>query len=154
MRLTDHFQVEELVSPYYIDTYGAKKMKKIIRRYNPLMLLGLENLKAFLNGEAITINNYLFGGSYTNSGLRHWSTTVGAELSAHKFLQATDNKYKNTDPKEVEQQIMDNQEMHPYIVRMEDSRSTRSSRGRLGRHWHHIQWGYRLPHENIILFKP
>ena len=151
---SSNFHIEELVSPYYIETFGPEKMKRILARYNPFMVKGLETLRAFLSDESITINDYLWNGVYTNSGLRHPSTSVGAELSGHKFMLCTDNKYKTSDPKDVQEAIMDNQHIHPFIRSMEDYRDTRSSMGQLGRHWHHIQWGYRLPDEDIDIFRP
>ena len=80
------------------------------------------------------------------TGLRHHDDPVGAGLSAHYFMCATDCKIKGRNLEGLQNQILDNPHLHPYIVRMENAAVTKS--------WLHIQWGYRLPNEQIEVFRP
>jgi hypothetical protein len=146
MKATKNFDIKELVHPSYIEKYGADKMCFVLKEYAPFMLLGLEQLKDFIGGDSVTINTYKWGGNYVNSGLRSYDEPVGAELSAHYFMQATDCKFKDRTIHDVQLSILENPHLHPYIVRMEDYKSTPS--------WLHVQWGYRMPDTDIRIFKP
>jgi len=143
---TTNFHVKELVHPLFIEQHGEGKMIKVLNNYAPFLLLGIEQLKTFIGGNSITINDYKWGGNFESSGLRHHAAPVGAGLSAHYFMCATDCKFKHWNIADLQQQILENAASHPYIVRMEDARSTPT--------WLHIQWGYRLPGKTINVFKP
>jgi hypothetical protein len=146
MKVSKSFAISELVHPAYIKLYGEAKMCRVVQEYAPFMLLGLEQLKEFIGGDSIIINDYKWGGNFESSGLRHHSDPVGAELSAHYFMLATDCKFKGRSVADVQHAILDNPELHPYIVRMEDCVSTPS--------WLHVQWNYRPPNQSIRIFKP
>ena len=146
MKASKSFDIKELVHPAYIDQHGEEKMVRVVKEYAPFMLLGLEQLKDFIGGGSVVINDYKWGGNKDSSGLRHHSEPVGAELSAHYFMQATDCKFKDRSVADIQHAILDNPELNPYIARMEDCTATPS--------WLHVQWGYRLPNDSIRLFKP
>ena len=150
MKITKNFSIKELVHPSFIEEYGEAKMVRVVKRYAPLMLLGLEQLKTFLFNATVTINDYEWNDNnpYINSGVRsHRQPLPGSSLlSAHYFMQATDCKFGGYTVQDVYKEILDNQDEHPYIVRMEHIDSTPT--------WLHIQWGYRLPGQDIIVFKP
>ena len=59
-------------------------------------------------GKPVTINNYLDGGSYTNSGFRDPHCEIGAKLSQHKFGRAADFKVEDMDPEEIRKDIIRN----------------------------------------------
>ena len=147
MKITEHFHIEELVAPQYIEKYGAAKMIKVMRDYGYAtpMLDGLERLREFLD-EPIIINDYKFGGSFLDSGLRYRGESIGSDLSAHMFMLATDCKIKGRNIKDVQEDILMSSHLHPNIIRMEDYRDTPS--------WAHIQWGYRKPNDQIQIFRP
>lgn len=146
MKATKNFDIKELVHPAFISEHGEAKMVRVLKEYAPLMLLGLEQLKDFIGGGSIVINDYKWGGNYNSSGLRHHSEPVGASMSAHYFMLATDCKFKDRTVRDVQLSILENPHLHPYIVRMEDYKSTPS--------WLHVQWGYRMPGKDIRIFKP
>jgi len=145
MKITEHFHVEELVHPEYIIEYGAEKMARVFKRYAPDTLEGLETLREWVD-ESVTINDYKWGGPFINSGLRHPSDHLGSELSAHRFFLAMDCKFKERTIKDVQDDILGNQDKHPLISRMEDYRDTPS--------WCHIQFGRRSPNQTIKVFRP
>jgi hypothetical protein len=109
------------------------------------MLIGIERLREFVD-ESIIVNDYKFGGSFINSGVRHPDFPFGSRLSAHYFMLATDNKVKGRSIKDLQEDILLNQHSHPNIVRMEDYRDTPT--------WLHCQYGYRQPSESIEIFRP
>jgi hypothetical protein len=59
-------------------------------------------------GKPITINNYLDGGNYINSGYRDPHCEVGATFSQHKFGRAADLKVEGEDPEEIRKDIKQN----------------------------------------------
>lgn len=145
MKVTDHFHIEELVHPQYIADHGGNKMVRVMHRYAQPMLVGLERLREYTDASVI-VNDYKFGGSYINSGLRHRAAPFGAELSAHYFMMATDSKHKGRSIKDLQESILMDAHQHPNIVRMEDYRDTPT--------WLHVQWGCRNPNQSIEIFRP
>ena len=133
--------------PKYIAKYGAEKMIKVMRDYGYAtpMLDGLERLREFLD-EPIIINDYKFGGSFVDSGLRYRDESLGSDLSAHMWMLATDCKIKGRDIRSIQEDIMLSSHLHQNIMRMEDYRDTPT--------WCHIQWGHRKPNEAIKVFRP
>lgn len=148
MKVSANFQIKELVHPEFIADHGEAKMVRVIKRYAPYMLLGLEQLKSFVGGDSIIVNDYVFGGHYINSGLRHplYPLKNSSLLSAHYYMKATDCKFKNRNIAELQESILENPHLHPYIERMENARYTKT--------WLHVQWGYRIPNNSIQIFKP
>ena len=145
MKITDNFHVDELVHPEFINEHGAEKMVRVLQRYAQPMLVGIERLREFVD-ESIIINDYKFGGSFINSGVRHPDFPFGSKLSAHYYMLATDCKIKGHAIKDIQESILMEAHSHPNIVRMEDYRDTPT--------WVHIQWGCRAPNEPIIIFRP
>jgi hypothetical protein len=145
MKITKHFAIEEIVHPEYIEDHGRVKMVNVFKRYAPLTLEGLETLREWVD-ESIIINDYKYGGSFINSGLRHPNFPLGSPLSAHYFMLAMDCKFKNRSVKDVQQDILNNQDAHPLITRMEDYRDTPT--------WLHVQFGLRPKNETIKVFRP
>jgi len=148
MKITDHFHVEELVHPEYIEQYGREKMIKVMRDYGYAtpMLEGIEQLRSFLGDESIIINDWKFGGGRVDSGLRWRGISLGSPLSGHMWMLSTDSKHKDRNIKDIQEDILNSQTLHPHIVRMEDYRDTPT--------WLHIQWGYRPKNKSIQIFRP
>jgi len=145
MKVTDHFDIKELVHPAFISEHGEAKMIRVMRNYAQPMLVGIERLREFVD-ESIIVNDYKFGGAFINSGVRHPSVPYGSRLSAHYFMLATDNKIKGRSIKDIQEMILMNAHSHPNIVRMEDHRDTPT--------WLHVQWGCRNPNDQIEVFRP
>jgi len=161
MKVTESFHVEELVHPLYIEQHGAAKMKFVLEKNAPLMLLTIEHVKKLLGGGAYTVNNYMwhpdykkFGWEgikdndtlYRSSGLRHPDDPVGAILSSHNYMNTFDGKSKEHSASGAYTVIQRSFNYVPYIVRMENVKYTPS--------WNHIQCGYRMPNQAIEIFKP
>ena len=147
MKVSPHFHIEELVHPEYINEHGAAKMIRVFQRYAPDTLEGLETLREWLDAP-LSINTYKFGGGFINSGLRHpiYPLPGASPLSAHYFMLAMDCKIKGRAIKDVQEDILMNQHIHPLISRMEDYRDTPS--------WLHLQFGRRKKNEQINVFRP
>lgn len=145
MKVSKRFDIRELVHPEFIIEHGEEKMIRVFKRYAPDTLKGLEMLREWVD-ESITINDYKWGGAYINSGLRHPMYEFGSGLSAHRFFLAMDCKFENKSIKDVQEDILDNQDKHPYIVRMEDYHKTPT--------WLHVQFGLREKNKQIEIFLP
>lgn len=76
----EHFGIEELVGPSTHEILGEKAW----RYFNPLFLQDLDTIREHVHkitGEGLTVNDWSWGGGYTESGLRvvgdhhykHWS---------------------------------------------------------------------------------
>ncbi|MDA3854265.1 MAG: hypothetical protein PF444_08510 [Bacteroidales bacterium] len=161
MKVSKNFSIFELVHPLYIEEHGQNKMVKVLQNLAAPMLQAIEDMKTFVSGETITVNNYMWDADYksggweaikdrkdlyVSSGLRHFKDPVGAGMSAHYYMQAVDLKFRDRDIQELQQSILETPYLHPCIVRMEDPHYTRS--------WLHIQTQYRKPNELINVFKP
>jgi len=145
VKVSKYFDIRELVHPELIIEYGEKKMVKVFKSYAPQTLEGLDKLREWFD-EPIIINDYQWSGSFVNSGLRHPSDHLGSELSAHRFFLAMDCKFKGRSIKDVQEDILMNQHMHPNISRMEDYRDTPT--------WLHVQFNLRTANQQINVFRP
>lgn len=87
----DKFKIEELVYPELFNRY-KNRPKYLWAALDNRILYSADLIRKFL-GIPVTINNWLFGGNFTESGLRRMDTTTGALLSQHKFGRALDLKF-------------------------------------------------------------
>ena len=126
--------------------FGVSRSKRALELYAKDMLKGLETLSDWIGNESITINDYKWNGRFKNSGVRLMSDPVGSALSGHYAWCCTDCKFKERTAQSVQESILDSPNMHPHIVRMENAAITKN--------WLHIQYGYRMPDEQIIVFNP
>ncbi len=143
MKASDNFTVKELVDPETVNILGDRAINAI----HPFRLITLEQLRKFViekTGDGITINDYEWGGQFQYSGTRPFTYKKGAKFSTHRYMNTDDCKFKGITPIEVQQHIMDNQDLYPYIVRMENAEITKT--------WLHIENGYR--NGSIIIFNP
>ena len=146
MKLTSNFQLQELVNPYSYNKIGNRSADFL----HPSLALTIQTIRDELD-EPITINDWLWGGQYKNSGLRLPKGNVGASMSAHRFGCAADLKFDiPTDT--VLSHILNNTEFYTSITRIESINHTRSMYGKLGRDWLHIEVGIR--HGAIDIFNP
>ena len=144
MKISDNFDIRELVHPdiYNHQAIGARCVDFV----HPSAAPTLELIKAATN-DVITVNNWLWGGRFVDSGLRMPKGSVGAELSSHRFGCGFDLKFKNMTDQEAHAFIFANQHLFPNITRMEAIEKTPS--------WIHLEVGaYRAPGAVIVVFNP
>lgn len=60
------------------------------------VLITNDNIREFVN-TSVTINNYAWGGVFSESGLRHADSETGSDLSTHKYGKASDLKFNSAD---------------------------------------------------------
>lgn len=84
-----HFKIWELVDEATYIKYGDKSWQFLDER----LLEVIDHLRG-IHG-SITVNNWNIGGSYSQSGLRASTSSVGALMSSHKFGRALDLKFKD-----------------------------------------------------------
>lgn len=117
--IKDYFGAKELVDPTVYRKYGDSSIQFICPMLQETLFILRHNLK-----KPITINNWAFGGRFTQRGLR---TNVSAMvlnknylyLSAHMFGKAVDFDVKGMTACEVRQWIVDNADLFPYQIRLE-----------------------------------
>ena len=95
-----HFKVQELVDPEIYRARGARALELL----NPYVLEDIDTLRDELG--SITINDWLWGGKYKESGLRRHDTSTGAQWSMHKFGGAFDLKFKDVTVREAAELIL------------------------------------------------
>lgn len=128
-----HFDVKELVTPDLYKKYG----ENCLQFFCPYALATLDQLREKF-GPA-TVNDWAWGGGYTESGLRSFDFGGILNRSLHKFGKAFDVKFKNHTAEEVRQYIINNPDEFPYIVGLEldvswlhfDTRNRKGNKGRL-----------------------
>ena len=100
-----HFQLEELVSPGLFNQY--KDRQHILwYQFDPKALFSIDGLRSIFG--SCTINDWLWGGSYSQSGLRTPDSHYFSFLSQHTRARAFDNKFSDYSPEEVRQYILAN----------------------------------------------
>lgn len=156
MKISTNFSVKELVDPDTVQVHGESRSRNFI---HPTVPITLEKLREYViaeTGKGITINDYAWGGGYKYSGIRPHTYTEGAKFSTHRYGNTDDLKFKGITPVEVQKHILDNPDMYPHIVRMENAEITRKVRDVDGTdivfEWLHIECGYR--DGPIIVFNP
>lgn len=83
-----YFKIEELVDEATYLRYGEKAWQFLDDR-----LLKLADFLRSKFGSCI-VNDWVWGGNYSESGLRSPDTSTGAMYSQHKFGRALDMKFK------------------------------------------------------------
>ena len=123
-----YFKIEELMPPDVFKRYGEQCWMFL----NPLLILSIDALRELYN-DTITVNDYLWGGNYTESGFRpSWSKT-GGWLSQHRLGNAIDAKGRNKSKEEADRLrtlILSNRDKLPHITAIED--------GRIATTWAHL----------------
>lgn len=140
MYIPKYFTIHELVDPYFLK-YPEQTLWS---RFHAPYLMALDRLRERYG--RMVINGSFNGQTYTQSGARRFDTTLGAELSLHKFWAAFDTKYYDVTPEEVMMDILANEHLWDVIGRMEDARVTLS--------WLHLDFGNRRLTNPIHIFKP
>jgi len=106
-KLSCNFYLWEFVPPDIYDQYGNSSVWFI----DPKIVRVTQFLRDFI-GKPIMLNTYKMGSIlntiYTHSGFRPPYTSVGAQLSQHRFGRAADVKVVGMDAPEVRELIREN----------------------------------------------
>ena len=92
MRISKNFCIEEFVPPVVFKRFGAKSIWFIDKQ-----VVTVSQFFRDRYGKSITINDWHTGGRRTLSGFRPPNSTVGANLSQHRFYKAADLKWLQDD---------------------------------------------------------
>lgn len=109
-----HFDVQELVPP---SIYEQRK-EKAIELIDERVLITLDQLRETFG--SCTVNNWNFGGSFSQSGLRTPEAKEYSFTSQHSFGRAMDCKFSDYEAKDVRLHIIESRLVFPYITFMED----------------------------------
>jgi len=96
-----YFKAHELVDPKTYALYGERSLRYIDKR--------IINILQFLRDyykSPLTVNDYMFGGKYKESGLRIPSLFYFKQYSCHSFGRAMDIKIKNVKAVDVQKDIL------------------------------------------------
>ena len=118
-KITDYFCIEELVDKTVFDKYGQNAWKFIDETIIETLIIIREGI-----GFPMTINNWKWGGSFSQRGLRtNMSSLVKNKtslyLSAHIFGKAVDFDVQGMTAVEVRKWIVENADLFPHKVRLE-----------------------------------
>lgn len=138
-----YFTIEELVSDSVYRKYGDKSWEFIDIR----LIETIDKLREVFN-KPITINNWKWGGSLKQRGLRANKDEIVANkkdyyISQHCLGKAVDFNVKGLSSKEVYDFILENKDKFPYITRIEDINKTPT--------WVHIDLS-NTSSDDIIIF--
>lgn len=96
-----YFKIHELVPPDIYKKYGDSAFQFL----DPKMLYTIDKIRERYN-TSLTINNYMWNGSYSQSGYRPVSSSVGASNSQHRHGRAFDCKLKGISAEQVREDIL------------------------------------------------
>ncbi len=114
MYIPKYFKPEELVPPDIFEKRGDKSIELIDER----VLFTLDRLRETFG--TCTVNNWSYGGPYSQSGLRTSDSEDYSPTSQHTFGRAMDCKFKNVPAAQVREQVIENKILYPYITFIED----------------------------------
>lgn len=115
-----HFSVYELVPPEVYRARGERAWELLDSR----LLVTLDALRDHFG--PISVNDYRWGGSRTESGLRLPETATGAVYSQHQYGRAADLHLEDVTPQEAYEAILAHPEKWPMLTTVEDIRYTPS----------------------------
>lgn len=114
------FKIQELVYPSLAER-GEDFAWQFLR---PDAVASLDKIREKFG--PCTVNNYLWGGLRTASGLRPLVGGVGAAMSLHRFGAAFDVVPHKATPVEVYEYILTHQDQFPLIKRLENAHLTKT----------------------------
>ena len=134
-----YFDIKELVPPEVYYALGEKAWSL----FDDRALITLDELREAFG--ACTVNDWSFGGKFTESGLRVADCKHYSQFSRHSFGAAFDCKFKDFTPQEVQEIIMADPTKFKHISRIESTNKTLA--------WLHFDVG-NFPHKGIHIFYP
>ena len=96
------FQIQELVPPDIYEQASSEMVLWMMFRREALQVL---DLLRETYGPAI-VNDWVWGGEYTMRGFRPFESTVGSGFSQHKFANAFDVHFRETDVRAIRADII------------------------------------------------
>lgn len=115
MYIPRFFKPQELVPPDVYKQRGDRSFELIDER----ALVTLDNLRLIFG--VCTVNNWSWGGEYTQRGLRTPDSEHYSPTSQHTFGRAIDCHFKNHEAQQVREFIIKNREKFPHISFIEDN---------------------------------
>jgi len=123
-KLKEYFKIEELVSKQVLWKYGEERSWLF---FDPRLLELLLWVRVTLN-KPITVNNWSFGGAFSQRGLRENTCNIVKSkvlnnqtyLSAHVLGMAVDFDVKGMTAQEVRDWLKDKKDNAPYPFRYEN----------------------------------
>ena len=118
-KIKDYFCIEELVDKTVFDKYGEGAWKFLDETILETLLIIREGI-----GFPMTINNWKWGGNFSQRGLRHNMSSlvknkVKLYLSAHMFGKAVDFDVQGMSAVDVRKWIVENEDKFPCKIRLE-----------------------------------
>lgn len=113
-----HFRIEELVSPEVFEQRGERAWELL----DTYLIVTLDQMRDEFG--PLTVNDWLWGGSFKYSGLRPLTGGVGAAFSQHRFGRAADAKPKDVTPQETHAHILAKPERFPHLRVLEAIEAT------------------------------
>lgn len=113
-----NFILQELVDPETYEARGERAWELL----DPRALITLQTLRDALG--PCVVNDWNSGGSFKQSGLRDFSSSVGAKFSQHKYGRAFDCKFSHFKPLEVLTYVQAHRGDFPYLTVVEDTNAT------------------------------
>lgn len=148
-KLKQFFQIEELVGPETYRKHGDRSWKFFSTDALEMLLILRSNID-----RKITINNWAWGGNYTQRGLRtnlqnifrQLTKTFKLYLSGHVLGEAFDLYVEGMSAEEVRQWIIDNKHLFPMRIRLERNKNGKPIT------WVHIDSIQELHNPKVYLF--
>jgi len=118
-KIKDYFCIEELVDKTVFDKYGETAWKFLDKDILACLLVVREGI-----GFPMTINNWKWGGRFSQRGLRHNMSALVKNktklyLSAHIFGKAFDFDVQGMSAVDVRKWIVENEDLFPCKIRLE-----------------------------------
>jgi len=131
-----YFKIQELVSEAIYNKRGEKAWELL----NPKILKTIDTIKERFPLGTMTINNWKWGGTRDESGLRTAESSYYSPTSQHSLGNAIDAVFSKYTAEEVRQDIINNPSSYPYVKGIETDIS-----------WLHVDCRNR---DSVAIFKP
>ena len=133
-----HFSVYELVDQETFELLGNNAQLL----FDQDLLRDIDTLRENINRKC-TINDWYWGGKFSQSGYRTLKSVVGSKTSQHRLGKAFDLKFEKITAEEVRKHIIANKHLYPAIMRLERGVS-----------WIHLDGKLVANSKRIYLFNP
>ena len=131
-----YFVIQELVSEAIYNKRGEKAWELL----NPKLIKTMDTIKERFPLGTMTINNWKWGGTRDESGLRTAESGYYSPTSQHSLGNAIDAVFNAYTAEEVRQDIINNPSSYPYVKGIETDIS-----------WLHVDVRNR---DTVAIFKP
>ena len=111
-----HFRIEELVSKELFDLVKTDKLWEL---FDKRLIETIDAVKEKFPDGSMTINNWLWGGDRSQSGLRTKNSEYYSPTSQHSVGRAVDCVFSDYETEEVRQYIINNPRKFPHIKGIE-----------------------------------